>query len=118
MRSRKFVGGLAAGLALLVVIAACAQRPDQRWAQYMSWYTLTVQTMTELRRPCVEIGPEAPGCVIQDDEARLLELVRSRVRGNLDSYWKTGEVDYLDLASDGLDVLISEMRKRGSVNGN
>lgn len=82
--------------AALFFVVACASSPDVRWAQAQVAYNSTLATMIDLRRPCVDIGPEDPGCIIDDDEYGPIEAGRRLARMALDDYDRTGSIEALN----------------------
>lgn len=65
------------GLALL--LSACANSPEVRWAQSQQAYNDGVKGAIQHRTPCVEYGPDDPLCLIDDDTYRIVEPIRERL---------------------------------------
>lgn len=53
------------------------------WAKQQSVYNALLETAIAGRRPCVEIGPEDPGCLINDETYKKIDTLRVTADGYL-----------------------------------
>lgn len=98
-------------LVIAAVIAGCATDPDLRWAQAQQAYNSAGALFNDLRRPCVDIGPDDPGCIIDDEAYLLLDPILDQARAALDRYEETGSVDWLDVATGFVEEFQVEIIK-------
>lgn len=98
-------------LALAGFLAACAADPDLRWAQAQQAYNSAGALFNDLRRPCVDIGPDDPGCIIDDEAYLVLDPILDQARAALDRYEETGSVDWLDVAAGFVENFQVELLK-------
>ena len=107
---------LFAAVFALITLAACATAPQDEWSRQQGVYNDLVDTAIDLRRPCVEIGPEADGCVINDEVYQKVEHFRVAADGYLkaaDAQIELGEDDearrYLASAWGALAALAANL---------
>jgi hypothetical protein len=53
------------------------------WNKQQSVYNALLETAVSGRRPCIDIGPDAAGCLINDETYRKVEILRAAADGYL-----------------------------------
>lgn len=105
LRSIALPLGLAFGAALL--LSACADSPEGRWAQAQTAYNEGVETAVRYRKPCVDFGRDHPLCKIDDDLYRIIEPIRER----LDSLLKRADAAIQAGNDVGFEIYMTEVDK-------
>ncbi len=63
---------------IAMAVVACATSPEGKWAQGRTALTDVTNILSDARRPCVDVGPDDPGCLINDETAlKIDKLVRA-----------------------------------------
>ena len=66
------------GLLALALIAACATSNDLKWAQGREALSDVEIILTQARAPCVDFGPEHPGCLLDDETTvKIDKMIRA-----------------------------------------
>lgn len=92
----KFLFGIFAAIALSGCALFSNMSAADEWAKQQTAYNSTLELMIRYHAPCVEIGPDAPGCLINDEMA--LKLNQFKIAA--DGYLKAAKAS-LDAGDEG-----------------
>ena len=63
------------------LLAGCGVNPQTQLDRYTSVYVNIGERAVELREPCVLVGPEDPGCVLDDAAYAKFRIIQTTVDG-------------------------------------
>lgn len=68
-----------------LALAGCALRRDQQsqWDRQTAFYNIAAETIIRLREPCVVVGPEDPGCILNDAKYSKVRIFQTTADGYL-----------------------------------
>lgn len=69
-----------------LALSACSLfsgSPQAQWDRQQAFYNVAAEAAIELREPCVLIGPDDPGCVLDDEKYAKTRVLLSTADGYL-----------------------------------
>lgn len=116
---------------LLVILAACADDPQLRWAQMQGIYNGAMTEVVRLRDPCVVSATypngskDHPRCFISDGMMKGINTAREKVRDYLDRALVAAEMENADRANALMDraevpledLLFDQLRATSAAGG-